>query len=60
VQAADREPGDRLYEEIERLGKGSLTLQVTRFGVRMVNAPEIGRMEALRWVEFRGEACVPR
>jgi hypothetical protein len=57
---ADRESGDRLFDELERLGKGSLTLQITGFGVRMVNVPEIGRMEALNWIEFRGEACVPR
>lgn len=51
----DPEPGD-----LERLGQGTLRLKVTSFATRKVpNEPFIND-EALEWIEFVGEACVPR
>jgi hypothetical protein len=54
--------GERLSEpgDFERLGQGTLRLKVTSFETRKVpNEPFIND-EALEWIEFVGEACVPR
>jgi hypothetical protein len=45
--------------KIERLGKGRLTLAVTKFDLRQTATPQ-PFAEALDWIEFSGEACVPR
>jgi hypothetical protein len=45
--------------KIERLGRGRLTIAIGRFGLRKAARQEpVG--EVLDWIEFKGEACVPR
>jgi hypothetical protein len=45
---------------IDQLGKGTLSIEIARFGLRSVQGPGGVRAEALDWIEFKGEACVPR
>jgi hypothetical protein len=45
----------------EELQRGTLRLKVTNFSVREgVKIPEGVKGEAFNWIEFEGEACVPR
>ena len=44
---------------LERLGKGRLTIDVVQYGVRP-SARAVPLSEALDWIEFKGEACVPK
>jgi hypothetical protein len=44
---------------LEQLGKGRLTIDVVKFGIRP-SARAVPLSEALDWIEFKGEACVPK
>lgn len=45
--------------KLEQLGKGRLTIDVVKFGIRP-SARAVPLSEALDWIEFKGEACVPK
>ena len=57
----DAAPADVL-KELERLGKGSLTLKVTGFALRRHEvAPGVDvEGHEIDWIEFSGRACVPK
>jgi hypothetical protein len=44
---------------LERLGSGRLTIDVVKYGIRP-GATAVPLGEALDWIEFKGEACVPK
>jgi hypothetical protein len=45
--------------KLERLGKGSLTLKVTKYELRDGIETPFGVIDGLEWIEFTGRACVP-
>jgi hypothetical protein len=45
--------------KLERLGKGRLRIDVVKFGMRP-STKAVPLSEALDWIEFKGEACVPK
>jgi hypothetical protein len=60
--AVDRtQPADETLRELDRLGRGTLSLVIVDFRVRdNVRLADGSTTDAFEWVTFKGEACVPK
>ena len=47
-------------QQLERLGRGHLSLTITDYQVRDLTLPDGRQADAFQWITFRGEACVSR
>jgi hypothetical protein len=52
--------GPEKMARLDRLGKGILSVEVGKFGLRNVSSRDGVVTETFDWIEFSGEACVPR
>jgi hypothetical protein len=60
VKAIDDPDAADTLKQLQRLGQGTLALRVEGFGIRKLQDRADISNEAFEWIQFRGEACVPR
>jgi hypothetical protein len=57
----DTRSADQTLRELDRLGRGTLSLVIVDFRIRdNVRLADGSTTDAFEWVTFKGEACVPR
>jgi hypothetical protein len=50
---------DETLKQLDQLGRGRLSLQITDHHIRDIILPDGRQADAFEWITFSGEACVP-